>query len=223
MPARIFAPDVVSAAAPIVRPWKPPSNATIVDRPVAWRASRTDASTASEPELTKNTRVDAVGQHVAHLLGELEQRLVHHGRVLAVDQRADLLLRGRDDLRVAVPGAGDADAGGEVQVPAAVGVVEVHTLAAGGLDRGGLLELRGQLCHGSGSWNVGSRRARESCRVVDNPMEARCGPGGQPSRIDAQLRRLRAQCHQRDEPIITGTLTTVVVSAASRARITPRS
>jgi hypothetical protein len=51
----------VSAAAPIVRPWNPPSNATTSWRPVACRASRTDASTASLPELRKKTLSSAGG------------------------------------------------------------------------------------------------------------------------------------------------------------------
>ena len=42
-------------SAPIVRPWKPPSAATTVPRPVR-RASLNAASFASVPELAKNTR-----------------------------------------------------------------------------------------------------------------------------------------------------------------------
>ncbi len=52
IPARTLTPELVSDPAPIVRPWKPPWKATMLCRPVAWRARRTDASTASLPELT---------------------------------------------------------------------------------------------------------------------------------------------------------------------------
>src|SRR5690606_526898 len=54
-PDRNFVPLVVIDAAATVRPWKPPWNAMMFGLPVAWRASRSDASTASEPELTKNS------------------------------------------------------------------------------------------------------------------------------------------------------------------------
>ena len=86
-------------------------------------------------------------EDLAEPLGESQQRLVHHGGVLAVDQRRDLLLRRGDHLRVAVPGAGDPDPGGEVEVPAAVGVVQMDALAPRGLHGGRLLEDGGQPSH----------------------------------------------------------------------------
>lgn len=49
---RCFAGWPVSARAPIVRPWKPPSVATMCGRPVS-RPSLNAASTASAPELEK--------------------------------------------------------------------------------------------------------------------------------------------------------------------------
>ena len=50
-PAENRVPAVVRVAAATVRPWKPPWKTTTLGRPVAIRASRTAASTASEPEL----------------------------------------------------------------------------------------------------------------------------------------------------------------------------
>lgn len=40
-------------AAATVRPWKPPWQTSTLGRPVAWRARRSAASTASLPELVK--------------------------------------------------------------------------------------------------------------------------------------------------------------------------
>ena len=54
MPARNFVADVVSAAAPNVRPWNDPWKTTMPGRCVACRARRIAASTASLPLLTKN-------------------------------------------------------------------------------------------------------------------------------------------------------------------------
>ena len=53
-PERKRVPEVVMEAAATVRPWKPPWQTTTLGRPVAWRASRSAASTASLPELVKN-------------------------------------------------------------------------------------------------------------------------------------------------------------------------
>ena len=50
-------------------------------------------------------------------------------------------------LRVAVAGAGDADAGGEVEIAAAVGPVEVDALAAVGHHGCGLAKMRRQCGH----------------------------------------------------------------------------
>ncbi len=50
---------------------------------------------------------------------------MHHGRVLPVDERADLSASGLDDVRVTVAGTRDADAGGEVEIPTSVGAVDV--------------------------------------------------------------------------------------------------
>lgn len=52
-PARNLVPEVVIEAAATVRPWKPPWKTMMLGRPVAWRARRTAASAASEPELAK--------------------------------------------------------------------------------------------------------------------------------------------------------------------------
>ena len=90
---------------------------------------------------------------------EGEQRLVHDRRVLAVDELADLLLRGGDDLGVAVPGAHDTDAGGEVEVTPSVGVEDLAPEGVVDGHGGGLLEQGGQRCH---------REPPIGCLIVDN-------------------------------------------------------
>ena len=72
---------------------------------------------------------------------------MHDRRVLAVDELADLLLRGPHDVRVAVPGARDADAGGEVEVAFALDVVEVNPFTVVDHDGRCLLEQRRELGH----------------------------------------------------------------------------
>lgn len=91
--------------------------------------------------------VEAAGKHLAQLLDQPSQRWVHDGRVLAVDERAHLLLRGGDDPRMAVPGAGDADARGEVEVSPPVLAVDIGALSSDGDHRSGLTELRRQIGH----------------------------------------------------------------------------
>ena len=57
----------VALSAPIVRPWNPRIAAMIVFRPVAARANFNAASTASEPELLRNTRPNPVGAMESNL------------------------------------------------------------------------------------------------------------------------------------------------------------
>ena len=52
-------------AAPKVRPWKPPLNATIPGRPVVRRASLRAASIASDPELRNITVSSGAGKVAA--------------------------------------------------------------------------------------------------------------------------------------------------------------
>lgn len=88
-------------------------------------------------------RVQTFGQHRAEALDEFEQRPVHDGGVLAVDQAGDLGLGRRDHMRMAVTGAGYADARGEVEIAATVGAVEVAARTVVDGYRGGLLENGG--------------------------------------------------------------------------------
>ena len=53
---------------------------------------------------------------------------MHHRRVLGVDDLGALLLGCRDHAGVAVTGAGDTDAGGEVEVVVAVGAMNPRAL-----------------------------------------------------------------------------------------------
>ena len=111
-------------------------------------ASRSAASMASLPELAKNIRSRPAGSTSPSRSTSVSSGRCMHGRVLAVDQRADLSLRGLDHARVAVTGTGHADPGGEVEISAAVLVVEVDALAAGGEDAGRLLQDLRELGHG---------------------------------------------------------------------------
>ena len=92
--------------------------------------------------------VQARGQHLAEALDQRQQRPVHDGRVLRVNQGADLLLSSLDDPRMAVPGAGHPDTGGEVEVAPVLLVVEDRALPAGGQHAGGLFEDGGKCGHG---------------------------------------------------------------------------
>jgi len=59
-----------------------------------------------------------------------------------VEQRGDLPLSRFDNPWVAVPGAGDPDASGEVEITAPILAVEVDAFASIRKDRGGLFEQR---------------------------------------------------------------------------------
>ena len=109
------------ARAPVVRPWKAPSAATMPVRPVR-RASLMAASSASAPELQKNT-FEPAGAPASdeQPLGELDLR--HRGEeVRHVHELTGLLRHGRDQRRVVVAQGVDRDAADEVEVPAAVDV-----------------------------------------------------------------------------------------------------
>ncbi len=55
----------VSERLPSERPWKAPRKAMALGRPVWWRASLRAASTASVPELARNTRGSGIGASAA--------------------------------------------------------------------------------------------------------------------------------------------------------------
>ena len=80
---------------------------------------------------------------------------------------ADLLLGGRDDARVAVPGARHADPGGEVEVAAVVLVVEVDALAARRDHGGRLFQDRGQLGHRCSSGSIVDNQSIARTAVVE--------------------------------------------------------
>ena len=64
-PARWRALLAVSERLPSERPWKAPKKAMALGRPVWWRASLSAASTASVPELQRNTRASGIGASAA--------------------------------------------------------------------------------------------------------------------------------------------------------------
>ena len=87
---------------------------------------------------------------ITELVGQFEQRLVHHGGVLRVNDLAALFLGCGNHFRMAVPGAGDADAGGEVQVVETVRAVDPRPLRVIDDNRRGLFQGRaeGGAAHG---------------------------------------------------------------------------
>ena len=64
-PARWRALLAVSDRLPSERPWNAPKKAMALGRPVWWRASFSAASTASVPELHRNTRGSGIGAMAA--------------------------------------------------------------------------------------------------------------------------------------------------------------
>ena len=118
----------VADSAPIVRPWKAPSSTTISPPRRRLRASLIAASLASAPELPKKTRASG-----AEARGEpLRQprRRLRQVEVRGVQQPLRLLPDRLHDPRVAVARVADRDAGQEVEVGLALGVVESRSLAA---------------------------------------------------------------------------------------------
>ena len=118
----------MSASAPVVRPWKAPSAATMPVRPVR-RASLMAASRASAPELQKKT-FDPAGAPASdeQPLGELDLR--HRGEeVRDVHQLAGLLRHGRDQGGVVVAERVDGDAADQVEVAPAVDVPDPGAVA----------------------------------------------------------------------------------------------
>ena len=154
-------PDVVIDAAATVRPWKPPWKTMTFGLPVACRREpqrRLDGLAAGVGEEHPSRALRAATS--PEPLGELlSSGLVHDGRVLRVDQSADLVLGRRDDPGVAVPGAGHADAGGEVEVAATVFFVQQDALSR------------------AASTPVACLRTPESCADADTFLPLACSMG----------------------------------------------
>ena len=108
-----FAGCPVAESAPSVRPWKPPSSATIRVRPVALRAILSAASFASAPELQKNAcaAFEALGEQ----RGEPQHRL-RPVEVRGMPEPVELLLRGRERTRRTMAETDNGDPGDEVEV-----------------------------------------------------------------------------------------------------------
>ena len=104
-----------------VRPWKPPCTTITFGRPVACRASFTAASVASAPEFVKKNESMLDGVICVEPVGELLGQRAAVAVGLRVHDLAGLLADRVDHARVAVAGARDRDAGGEVEVLGAVG------------------------------------------------------------------------------------------------------
>src|SRR5664280_2306497 len=82
-PVRNLVPEVVTDAAPTVRPWKPPWKAITLGRPVACRASRRADSTASLPELAKNTESSPAGSEAVESALRLARQATGRPNVIA--------------------------------------------------------------------------------------------------------------------------------------------
>ena len=136
----------MSVVAASVRPWKPPVKAMTPPRPVAIRDSFSAPSTASAPELQKNTRGSSMNGTSAPRRSA--SSIAGPCRVTTdvwISVRG-LALDGGDHERVAVADVGDADARAEVEEPAPFDVDDPAALAALGDDR----EVAGQ--HVRHSW-----------------------------------------------------------------------
>ena len=91
--------------------------------------------------------VDAGGGDVVERVGQLAQERVGVAVGLGVDEPRRLGLDRGDDRRVAVTGAGDGDAGGEVEVPVAVAGRDPATLTRHDIEIGDLVPNRGKMRH----------------------------------------------------------------------------
>ena len=103
-----------------VRPWKLPWNTITFGRPVTCLASFTADSVASAPELAKKNVSTGGGSDGGEPARQLRQARVAVDVDLGVDELRGLGLDRRDHVRVAVAGARDRDAAGEVEVLVAV-------------------------------------------------------------------------------------------------------
>ena len=101
----------------MVRPWKLLSVAMTSVRAVTLRASLTAASLASAPLLLKNTRVSPAGAPRRAARGAWRAPEIREPGVRVLDDARALLRERAHNRRMGVPDAGDAPAGGEVQVP----------------------------------------------------------------------------------------------------------
>ena len=107
----------------------PPRKAMIPGRPVTRRASLSAPSMASEPELRNNTESSGTGNVAASSVASRETGSAKPERVDRPDEPVDLGVDRRGHPRVDVAERRDRDAVREVEVGAAVGVVQPMALA----------------------------------------------------------------------------------------------
>ena len=99
-----------------VRPWKLPWKTITFGRPVTCLASFTADSVASAPELAKKNVSTGGGAMAASRPASSAEPRVPVDVDLGVDELGRLGLDGLHHVRVAVAGARDGDAAGEVEV-----------------------------------------------------------------------------------------------------------
>ena len=166
----------VAESAPSVRPWKPPSSATIRVRPVALRAILSAASLASAPELQKKARPP--GKRSASSAGEPEHRL-RPVEVRRVPEAVELLVGGRERRRRAMAETDNGDPGDEVEVLAARVVPDPAALAAHDRDVGAGVGRQHRVAEHATS----SERAHATTSVA--PIAARTPPRvGEDGRVE---------------------------------------
>ena len=175
-------------------------------RPVACLASLTAASVISAPGVGEEERVDRAWRQLTEPGSERLEQVVGVDVRLEVDAARRLLGDRGDDLRVAVAGRVDRDAGREVEVLLAVDGRHPTPAPACHLEVGHLEPDTRQVCHGgkrqSPREGPDHRRAavtaaprslaRGLARLTNRLRRSRCGPPARPAAWRGRCRSARA-------------------------------
>ena len=121
--------DVVTLAAPNVRPWKPPRKAMIPGRPVTRRASLSAASMASDPEFRKITVSIGSGRVAASRSASVATGWLNPIASVGPMSRSTWAWIAARDGRVVMAEGRDRDPVGEVEVGLAGRVEQAMALA----------------------------------------------------------------------------------------------
>ena len=168
----------------------------ITGRPVATRASLTEASTASAPRVRQEGLPRTAGQQALEPLVQPQPGLVVDDVLLAVEELRGLGLDRGDDPRVGVAGVRDADPGRVVEVALAVGRDQPRALAAVDVEvRDPAPDRRHDAVVGQGTAPPGRRRGRRR----DRPSRSSPPPGRDDVR--GQDEQDRAEEHDRADDV----------------------